>query len=506
MFLINVKSMVVVLVTAFIMFALLKPMFLRFMDPDDFDRRRILWLIQAAAGFLSPNFWIYLLVALPTLLWAASKDSNPIALWLFSVFVVPPVGVPIPMPLINNFIGISQERMLILFLLLPLAVTQLRTSTTPRTTTMKAMDTFLLAYLAYQVALAFPYDSLTGTLRRAFTLLLDNFLVYFAFSRAITDKRRLVDVMAGLCLAAVVMAPLAVFESVRGWLLYTGISDMWGSVNEFAWLFRGDSLRSQLSTGHAIAMGYVMTTALAFWLYLKSDAKGSRLSWAVVPLLCAAILVSYSRGAWVMAAMLPVLMFSLAPRRSGAEFKTLVGAVLLAVGLYASPIGSRIVDLLPFVGSGDQGTVDYRQQLAETSWQLIKQNPIFGNPFAYLQMENLRQGQGIIDIVNAYAGIAVFQGLVGLSLYAGFNLTAVGGAYRRMRESRHEDADLAAIGAALLSCMVATLIFLATVPGAWFTWVLAAILAAYSGVWSEASSPEPSWQDQRRFTPGYARG
>src|SRR5450631_536658 len=108
MFLINVKAMVVVLVTALIMFALLKPMFLRFMDPDDFDRRRILWLVQAAAGFLSPNIWIYLLVAVPMLLWAASKDSNPIALWLFVIFVVPPTGVGIPMPLINNFFAISQ--------------------------------------------------------------------------------------------------------------------------------------------------------------------------------------------------------------------------------------------------------------------------------------------------------------------------------------------------------------------------------------------------------------
>ena len=506
MFLLNVKAMIVVLVTAFIMFALLKPMFLRFMQPDDFDRRRILWLVQAAAGFLSPNIWIYLLVAVPMLIWAASRDSNPIALWLFTVFVVPPVNIGIPLPLINNFFAISQERMLGLFLLFPLAVQYVRTSTTPRTGTLKAMDAFMLAYVAYQVALALPYDSLTGNMRRIFTLLLDNFLVYFAFSRAITDRRRMVDVMAGLCLAAVVMAPLAILESVRGWLLYTGIADMWGSVNEFAWLFRGESLRSQLSTGHSITMGYVMATALAFWLYLRHDAKGARLSWTVVPLLCAAILVSYSRGDWVMAAMLPILTFSLAPRRSGVGFKTLIVATLVAVGLYASPLGSRIVDLLPFIGSGDQGTIDYRQALAETSWQLIKQNPVFGNPFAYLQMENLRQGQGIIDIVNTYAGIAVFQGLVGLSLYAGFYFSSVGGAYRRMREARYESDDLASIGAALVGCMVATLVFLATVPGAWFTWPLAGILAAFSGIFEQAPAPVPSRYEDRRFTAGYARG
>jgi O-antigen ligase len=506
MFLLNVKAMIVVLVTAFIMFTLLKPMFLRFIDPDDFDRRRILWFIHAATAFLAPNIWFYLLIALPSLLWVATKDSNPIGLWFFIVFAVPPVNVGIPMPLIENFFSISQERMLGLFLLFPMMVHYLHTSTKPRTPTMKAMDTFLLAYIAYQVALAFPYDSLTGQMRRSFNLLLDNFLVYFVFSRAITDKRRLIDVMAGLCLAAIVMAPLAVIESTRNWLLYTAIAEVWGSVNEYAWLFRGSSLRSQLTTGHSIAMGYVMATALAFWLYLKNDAKGARLSWAAVPLLCAAILVSYSRGAWVLAAILPVLTVALAPRRSGAEFKTLVGAALIVVAIYMSPIGDRIADVLPFIGKGSQDTVDYRQQVAEVSWQLVQQHPFFGNPFAGAQMESLRQGQGLIDMVNTYAGIAVFQGLVGLFLYAGFYLSSVIGAYGHLRESRFDSPDLASAGAALVGCMVATLFFLATVPGAWFTWGLAGVLAAYTGIHEHAHSPAAAWPDDRRFAAGYARG
>ena len=79
MFLLNVKAMIVVLVTALIMFALLKPMFLRFMDAEDFRGRRILWFVHSSAAFLAPSFWIYFIVALPTLIWAARRDSNPIA-------------------------------------------------------------------------------------------------------------------------------------------------------------------------------------------------------------------------------------------------------------------------------------------------------------------------------------------------------------------------------------------------------------------------------------------
>ena len=506
MFLLNVKAMIVVLVTALIMFALLKPMFLRFMDAEDFRGRRILWFVHSSAAFLAPSFWIYFIVALPTLIWAARRDSNPIALWLFIVFAVPPVNVGIPLPLVQTFTTISQERMLGMFILFPMAMHYLHGERPPRSTTVKVMDTLLLLYIAYQLTLAFPYDSLTGELRRGFTLMLDNFLVYFVFSRYITNKRRLVDVMAGLCLPAIVMAPLAMFESARGWLLFTSIGEVWGQVNEFAWLFRGDSLRSQLTMGHSIAMGYVMASALAFWMYFKNDVKGMRFGWAVIPLLCAAVLVSYSRGAWLQAAMLPILLFVLAPHRSAGQFKTLIVAAVVAFGFYLTPWGERIADLLPFIGKGSQDTVDYRQQIAELSWQLVQQHPFFGNPFAGAQMESLRQGQGLIDLVNIYASVAIFQGLVGLTMFGGFFLAPIVGAYVHMRNARFEDADLASSGAALVACMITTVVIMATTPGVWFMWVMAGILAAYTGVRSEAVAPVVvATRDPYRFSGRYAR-
>jgi len=507
MFLLNVKAMIVVLVTALIMFALLKPMFLRFMDPEDFGRRRTLWFIHAGAAFLSPSFWIYLVIALPTLIWAVRRDSNPIAIWLFIVFAVPPVNVAIPLPLVQTFTTISQEHMLGMFVLFPMALHYLHGQRPPRSTTIKVMDTLLLSYIAYQLALAFPYDSLTGELRRAFTLLLDNFLVYFVFSRYISDKRRLVDVMAGLCLPAVVMAPLALFESSRNWLLFTLIGEVWGQVNEFAWLFRGASLRSQLTMGHSIAMGYVMATALGFWLYLRTEVKGMGLRWAVVPLLCGAILVSYSRGAWAQAALLPILMFVLAPNRSTAHFKSLIVAGLVAFGVYLTPLGERIADLLPFIGNSSQDTVDYRQQIAELSWQLVQQHPVFGNPFAGAQMESLRQGQGLIDMVNIYASVAIFQGLVGLAMFGGFFMAGTLGGYFRMRQARFEDTDLALMGAALVAVMVTTVLIMATTPGVWFMWVMAGVLAAYTNIHVEAFAPAAATpRELHRFSGRYARG
>src|SRR5205085_9235719 len=114
------------------------------------------------------------------------------------------------------------------------------------------LDVVLLAYGVLQLVLFVPYESSTNTLRRAFLFLLDSFLVYFAFSRLFEQRRNLADAMAALCLSAAIFAPIALFETGRGWLLYTGISDAWGNPNVYSWLFRGDYLRAQAAAGHSI--------------------------------------------------------------------------------------------------------------------------------------------------------------------------------------------------------------------------------------------------------------
>jgi hypothetical protein len=82
-----------------------------------------------------------------------------------------------------------------------------------------------------------------------------------------------------------------------------------------------------------------------------------------------------------------------------------------------SGIGAKLFDHLPFFGSVDSGSVTYRQQLIEVSVGLVWQNPFFGNPYALHHMESLRQGQGIIDLVNVYLSVAIFSGIVGLFFF-----------------------------------------------------------------------------------------
>ena len=171
---------------------------------------------------------------------------------------------------------------------------------------------------------------------------------------------------------------------------------------------------------------------------------------------------------------------ALHPGGASAFFKG-AGALVLVVGVaFVSGIGSDFFDRLPFIGTIDQENVEYRQRLAETSWQLIQQNPYFGNPFAVLQMESLRQGSGgIIDLVNAYANIALFYGLVTLAVFALFALLVVTKGIRATRRLRGIDNDLALLGGTLVGALIASLLFIATALLETSTFVVAALVGSF---------------------------
>src|SRR6202049_5202471 len=93
----SLKELFVVLVLAAITFRLAKPIALLFIAPDDLSRRRNVWYVLTVTAFLSPNFWIFALVAIPVMAIAGRKDSNPSALYLMLLQVIPQVDVPVPM-------------------------------------------------------------------------------------------------------------------------------------------------------------------------------------------------------------------------------------------------------------------------------------------------------------------------------------------------------------------------------------------------------------------------
>jgi len=455
----NLKALVVILAIGWVAFAFCRPICLNFMTKEAFARRRAVWFVLTIVAFVSPSFWIYAIVALVVLAWAAARDENPLALFAITLFAIPNVSFYIPTVLVQNLFDLTQFRILSLAVVIPAILRPQFGGDLPQSR-FRREDAVLAAFLLLQVFITMPYQSETATMRKTFLLFIDIFVLFYAFSRLGT-RERLSEVLASFWIGFAVMAPLAIFESFKGWLLYTGIAGVWGDPNVYSWLFRGDSLRAQAAANHSINLGFHLSMALGFYLFMRTRGVDRFRDIGVLGTLLGGIVVTYSRGAWITAIVLGVLFLASRPDAARRLAGALVALTVLFALMYVSPLKESVLDRLPFIGTADQDTIEYRRLLAEVSWSLIQQHPFFGDPFVASRMESLRGGQGIIDIVNGYMYTALFNGLVGLALLVGFSLLAMLRGFAAYRQS-NGDRDAATLGAALLACMVAALVYVAT--------------------------------------------
>jgi hypothetical protein len=420
---------------------------------------------------LSPSFWLFAALAAPLLIWGARSDSNPVGLYLLLLQLIPSTPIELPgFGSINRFFDMDLYRLLAFFVLIPAALRLRRSDGSRPPYGLEAMDLVLLLYgLLLIIFYARPdvrnehylQDSMTNAMRRGWLFFFDVYLLYWTVSRWCASQRALVDSMAAFALSTCVIAALAVFETLRHWPLYIDIATRWGSYTPFTtFLIRGGLLRAQASAGHPLALGYLLAIGIGFWLYLQARVK---LMWKLTVglLLWSALFASYSRGPWLGAVLIVLAFAASSPGAARRLFKVVGIAMLVALAVLVSPLGERIVKVIPFFGgTTDIGSVTYREQLAERSWLLIQQHPWFGDSFAYFKMQDLRQGQGIIDLVNAYAQVALFYGFIGLSLFLSFILLALWRAYSTSRYVAPVDADLAHLGSSLSACILGTIVML----------------------------------------------
>jgi O-antigen ligase len=490
----SVKELIVVLVIALVVFRLARPLILKFSTEQDFARRRNVWCALTAAAFLSPNFWIFTLIAMPLLLFAGRRDSNPAALYLLLLHVIPPYSFRVPMVGISFLFDADNYLLLSFFLMTPAALRLIRDKGTNRIRGLQAMDYFLFAYgiltgflflhpeLAAGVIMSATF---TDCLRRLFLFFFVTVVPYFVISRSISDRRAMLDLLATYCLTCGVLAATALFETAKHWLLYGEMADLFSTVNNFSvYLVRGTSLRAMVSTGHPLVLGYLLAIGLGFWLYLQTHVKSKTSRLGVTGLIWLGLLAAYSRGPWLGAVCIYFVFSALKPGAVSKLFKAAGVAGFLVILIGISPLRDKVVNVLPFLG----GTIDsenlaYRQRLFDRAWDIIQESPFLGDQNALLRMQDLRQGQGIIDVVNSYLGILLDNGFVGLFLILSFIGIATLKAWAASRETRNTDPDLSMMGASLVACIVATLVMMLDGgfgggSGRMF-YVLAALAAAY---------------------------
>jgi hypothetical protein len=413
----HIRALVVILVCSALVFKFAERPLAPLMPPGTYKRRRNLWLAVVCAAFLAHNFWLYMLAASLILLSPLGRDESPLSVYSLLLIAIPALQQPVPgFGLMDHIFEINHVRLLNLLILLPLAI-KLAGSTEPKPTHARAPDFALLAFLLLMSAMNARVDSVTGMLRFTFYLAVDIWLPYFVASRVLRDVKSFQDVAASFILGVAALCPIAVFEMLRGWLLYEGlrVSLDLPAPPMLVYLTRGEGglLRANATVGNAIVLGYVMMVSIGLFLFLYQ--KMSKLTGvALMATLFAGIVAALSRGPWVGAAVTVLVAISLGPA-GGKRLAQLIGLGAIAFGvLLMTPYGKSIVDHLPFIGTVDEGNVVYRQRLFELSIQVLWQNPVFGASDYILSplLEEMRTGLGIIDIVNSYLQVALAYGIM----------------------------------------------------------------------------------------------
>ena len=496
----HLRALVFILGLATVVFAFSKaPACALASTAANFERRRNLWFGLTLAAFLAHNFWIYIFVAAALLLFARSREPNKLAMFFFLLFAVPPIAEKIPgLGLVEHLFTIDHIRLLALAVLLP-AFLSLRSQPDTGRFGRSAPDLLIAGYIILALLLHFTVDTLSNALRQGVLYgFIDIFLPYYVASREPKNLQAFRDALMAFVVAALVLSAIGAFEFARHWLLYSALQDALGVQDQFiGYLERSPGvLRALGTTGQPIVLGYVIAVAVGFILFLRSSVPNS-LAWRLgLALLIAGLVAPLSRGPWVGTAAL-LLVFVATDESAGIRFTILglAGAIVLPV-LLAFPAGETIINHLPFIGSVDEENVTYRQRLLEVSIQVISQNPLFGAIDAsYLErMEELKQGQGIIDIVNTYVGVALSNGLVGLSLFSGFFIAVAIGIFKGMRSLTDRKSELFRLGRALFSTLVGILVIIFTVssisviPAIY--WSVAGLGVAYARMLMLARAPE----------------
>ncbi|MCO5978904.1 O-antigen ligase family protein [Ideonella oryzae] len=463
-----------------------------------YTQRFRLWIFSLLLAFLSHSFWLFV-IGLLLFLWLSPRDPYPFSVYLLLLFLLPSFPVRIDgFGGLNYLLDINLPRLLSLLLLLPWWIRQRPAAGEPRFGSGWA-DRCLLIYLLLQFVLQLSVDTFTNSARFAIYNFLDVFLPYVAATRAMAKLERAQDAILSLLLAVMLMSPLAVFEWAKKWLLYNSLVgamgvDPWGMGG---YLMRGESLRAMVTTGHALALGFVMALALALCAAVQ-PLMNRRDHWILCACVGAGLLAPVSRGPWVGAAVIVGVLVLTSPAW-GRRLAQLAGVVLgSALLLSVTPWGASVVDLLPFIGKVDEFNVTYRERLIDASLAVIAKNPFFGS-FDFLsasEMQDMIQGEGIVDIVNSYLQVALAYGGVGLVLFAGVFVCALWGAVRAWLALR-ADPMMGAMGRSLIAAMIGVIVMITTVSSInnipILYWMLSGLCVGYARL-----GYLPTW---RRSTP-----
>jgi len=263
--------------------------------------------------------------------------------------------------------------------------------------------------------------SITATIRQCIPVLLTIPLPYFLISRSLADSADVRRFLLAFTLSGFVMAVVATVEARLHWLIYKqmeGFLQVQVGVNSYSKL-RAGLIRAPASFPESTTLATFLVLSIMAALATRNSFTSKTKWWVVLLVLGLGLMSANSRGAFV-ALALGLVAWDLYGRRYGA----LAVKVASAAGIYGFAVFAAQFSAFfaAMVGqdSGTSSTSDYRVQLWHRGMEEIRKHPLLGQNMrtALDHLQDLRQGEGIIDLVNGYINYGLTLGYTGMIMFA----------------------------------------------------------------------------------------
>lgn len=460
------------------------------LTPKELKNWLTVWFGVFIIAFLSPNVWLtYLLLLILFRFYIPSSPESRIIYFLLITCTLPIALIVIPGAFgIATIIQISYPLFLKISLLLPLLLFNKTSGNRQRSIT----DKFVVIYILIISILSFRDTNATIAVRTCINIALDIYVPYFAISRYIQTAEQLRTALTALFICLLPLTLVGIFESLKHWYLYDHLSyAMTDHPHKKRYDARAGLTRATTVFYGPIVYGYCMVIGNGLVLYMRPLIK-EKFFKICFSLFTIALIASVARAAWVGFALL-IIAYIWTGRAAISRLLmlSLSGLAMLPL-LSLSTFGNKLLDLLPFIGTTRSDTIDYREQLLEAASIVIQRSPWFGstNFLDTPEMESMRQGQGIIDLVNTYIQIALPYGGIGLLLFLGIFIGLLFRCYRVIKRLPSEEEDLIRMGRALFAILSSILFIIFTMSSIdyvpVFYWIFAGIIAAYLNIANQA--------------------
>lgn len=401
-------------------------------------RPALIALAMPLTAWGAPSVWLLYAVMLWMVPLFARKPGEVAPMYMFSLLLLP--GLDTSMILggvklfefgVHDALAIGAMIRLLLF-------------THGKVGGFRALDMPVAAILLVLVAGLARDTTVTNFIRLLLNIGMDYAFPYFILSRSVRTMDDVRLCMVWLTCAAVIISIILLYEARTGWPIYNGLYDRHGIVADLLVKTRGGVLRAGGPFLESTSMAMVLVFCLlAAWL--SRPAFRSKLHYlGILLLLLVGLSAPQSRGAWI-GLFIGMTVADLYRGRIVLLLRRCALAGLawgILMGLaQVSPYVSETIGL----SGGSVDTVDYRERLFERGLEEFKKSPLVGYSFpeAMIRLDDLRQGEGIVDLVNTYIFIALISGAIGLLIFLGGFATFIALLWMRRPYLRRSPADLA---------------------------------------------------------------